>query len=109
MKKKEVVKDNKKFNSIIKDGINIKNNNFILCYQLKEDEKSRFGIAVGTKLGKAYQRNKYKRQIRAIIDKNKKIFPNDYDYIIIMKKTCSLLTFYEMEKSLKSLIEKVKK
>lgn len=108
MKKKEVVKDNRRFNFIIKNGLNIKNNNFILCYQSKEIEKIHFGIAVGTKIGKAHERNKYKRQIRSIIDKNKKLFSNSYDYIIIMKKACSLLTFNEMEKSLKSLIEKVK-
>ncbi|MGM9834657.1 MAG: ribonuclease P protein component [Bacilli bacterium] len=108
MKKCEVVKDSRIFNDIIKNGSNKKNHEFILCYQPKEKETPNFGIAVGTKIGKAFQRNKYKRQIRSIIDHNKKIFPKHNDYIIIMKKACSLLNYSEMENSLKSLIEKVK-
>ena len=105
MKKSEVVKDNKKFNYIINKGKYIKNNYFVIYIMKSENEKPNFGIAVGTKIGKAFQRNKYKRQIRSIIDNNKFIFPKNNDYIIIMKKACANLKYQEMQKELVSLIE----
>lgn len=109
MQKREVVKDNKEFNNIIKTGKWVKNNYFVIYYLESNNEIPKFGIAVGTKLGKAYQRNKYKRQIRNIITNNKFLFSNKYEYIIIMKKACVELKYASMEEELKKLIEKVSK
>lgn len=109
MQKREVVKDNKKFNNIIQTGKWVKNNYFVIYYLESNYEIPKFGIAVGTKIGKAYQRNKYKRQIRNIITNNKFLFSNKYEYIIIMKKACSELKYAKMEEELIMLIEKVSK
>lgn len=109
MQKREVVKDNKEFNNIIKTGKWVKNNYFVIYYLKSNYEIPKFGIAVGTKIGKAHLRNKFKRQIRNIIDNNKFLFSNKYEYIIIMKKACSEISFKDMEEELKSLIEKVSK
>ena len=88
MQKREVVKDNKLFNNIIKTGKWVKNNYFVIYYLESNNEIPKFGIAVGTKIGKAYKRNKY---------------------IIIMKRACVELKYAAMEKELKKLIEKVSK
>lgn len=105
MKKKEIVRSNKLFNDIIQKGKYSKNDNYVIYYKEKENINPNFGIAVGTKIGKAYQRNKYKRQIRNIIDNNKLLFPKNKDYIIIMKKACTKLNFEQMQKELINLIE----
>lgn len=107
MKKRERVKDNRLFNSIIDNGLKIKNRFFILYYNKVIEETPKFGIAVGKKVGNAVIRNKYKRKIRAIVDSNKLIFPKNYNYIIIVRKECLELTHQELNNKLMELIEKV--
>lgn len=105
MKKREIVKDNKKFNEIINKGSQVKNKYFIIYKEKKKQSFPNFGIAVGTKIGNACIRNKYKRKIRAILDENKNVFQNDTDYIIIMKKTCLDINYKQMSDELVKLIE----
>lgn len=109
MKKKDIVRSNILFNEIIKTGFHISNRYFVVCSQTKEEKNNKFGIAVGTKVGKAFLRNKIKRQIRNIIDKNFNLFPKFNNYIIICKKDILKLSFQEMEKELLILIEKGEK
>jgi len=109
MKKKDIVRSNILFNEIIKSGFRISNKYFVICYQKKEEELKNFGIAVGTKVGKAVVRNKIKRQMRNIIDKNYNLFPNFHNYIIICKKEILNLSFQEIEKELINLIIKGEK
>ncbi len=105
MKKIEVVKDQREFDSIIKTSPFEKNKYFLLYNKESDVNFPRFGIAVGTKVGNAVTRNRLKRQIRAIIDKNKKLFSNHRDYIIIVKRNCLEISFHEMEQNLISLIK----
>ena len=106
MKKKDIVKSNILFNEIIKSGHRISNKYYVICSKKKEELNNKFGIAVGTKVGKAIIRNKIKRQIRHIIDKNNNLFPNFFNYIIICKKEIINLSFHQMENELINLIKK---
>lgn len=108
MKKADIVKDKNRFNDIIKKGFYTKNNYFVIYYINKDSFNPKFGIAVGTKIGNAVLRNKYKRRIRSIIDNNNFLFPKNKDYIIIMKKACLDLKFLDMQKELIDLIKKIK-
>ncbi len=105
MKKKEIVKSNILFNEIIKDGYRKKNKYYVLCSIDSIEEKKKFGLAVGTKVGNAVTRNKIKRQMRNIIDKNKDTFPNYHNYVVICKKEILNLTFNEMELNLLDLLK----
>lgn len=105
MKKFEIVKEAKEFDKIIHKGKYNKNKYFILYNNESENNYPRFGIAVGKKTGNAVMRNKQKRKIRTIIDKNKKTFPNHRDYIIIMKGSALTLSFSKMEQELINLIK----
>lgn len=86
MKKKFIVKSTRDFDSIIKNGICIKNKYFVIYYQKNNLSYDRYGISVSKKLGNAVFRNKYKRKLRAIIDNYKKVYINNEDYIIILRK-----------------------
>ena len=86
MKKKFIVKSTRDFDSIIKNGICIKNKYFVIYYQKNNLSYDRYGISVSKKLGNAVFRNKYKRKLRAIIDNYKKLYINNKDYIIILRK-----------------------
>ena len=106
MKRIETIKDSKSFNDIIKNGKFIKNQYFVIYYMKSENENNKYGIAVSNKLGKAVVRNKLKRQARAIIDEYRNLFKNNFNYIIMIRKTCKEAEFTDMNQALKSLLEK---
>ena len=73
---------------------------------INELEKNKLGIAISNKIGKAHIRNRLKRQTRAIIDEYRNLFKNNFNYIIMMRKTCKEAEFTDMNQALKSLLEK---
>ena len=106
MKRYEMVKSKDDFNEIINKGTR-KANKFLIIFSLKKNTYSpSFGIAVGKRLGNAVVRNKFKRQIRNIVDKNKFLFQNYYNYIIMIKKDCVNVSYDLLEKSLVNLLMK---
>ena len=104
MKKKDIVKENKYFQDIIKTGNLRKDRNLVIYYKDNNINKNRFGISVGKKVGNAVTRNLYKRRLRNIIDDNKKLCSNSKDYIIIVKKNCLEENYQSIENSFKKLI-----
>ncbi len=109
MKKINIVKENKTFNYIINKGKSVKNKNFVIYFYNNKESHYRFGISVGKKIGCAVVRNSYKRKLRNIIDNHKKLYANNLDYIIIIRKNCLDLSFAEIEESFVSLVSKIKK
>lgn len=107
MKKNEVVKNNYEFNSIIKNGKYQKNNEFVIYYIDNNKDSSRFGISVGKKIGNAVTRNYYKRVVRNICDKNKNLYSKGKDYIIIVRKGLTILSYESMNNSFIDLIKKI--
>lgn len=108
MKKNEVVKSKIDFNNIIQNSPFIKNQSFVIYIRKTETRKRHFGIAVSKKLGNAVVRNKLKRQLRAILDEMKENFPNNHDYIIMIKKSCVELSFLQKKNDLENLIKEIK-
>jgi len=107
VKKKEIVKKNYEFEEII-NSKNYQKNKYYSCYFVKNNNKNKYGISVPKKIGNAVTRNKIKRQLKSIIDKNKIIIPNSYDYVIIVKKEILNLNYLEKEQKFLSLIKKIK-
>ena len=108
MKKKEVVKKKEEFNTIIKNCPYKKNRYFTIYIRKRELSKPCFGLAISKKVGNAVTRNRLKRQVRAIVDKNKVIFSKSCDYIIMIKKDCVDASFQEMEKYMIEIIKEIK-
>ena len=107
MKRFEMVKSHDEFNEIINKGKKYKNKYFIVFVVKKNPLKPQFGIAVGKKVGNAVVRNKLKRQVRNIVDNNKFLFKNSYNYIIMVKKECLDIPYGLLEKNLVDLIERI--
>ena len=107
MDKLHTVKKNYEFSDIIHTGKFAKNECYSLYIKGNGLSITRFGISVSKKLGNAVFRNKYKRQLRFIIDKNKKYYQNGVDYIIIIRNGYVNLDFADTEKKYVNLIEKV--
>lgn len=108
MKKKEIIKDNKDFTRIIKKRNGISNKNFIVNIEKSPDQTPKFGITFVKKIGNAVERNKLKRQVKNIIDHNKQIIPNNYNYIIIIKKDSKETKYQELEQNLTKIFLKIK-
>ncbi|MBR3161408.1 MAG: ribonuclease P protein component [Bacilli bacterium] len=106
MKKKNIIKSKIDFTKIINNCPHHKNKYYIIYY-LKRDKDNRYGISVPKKTGKAYLRNKIKRQIKNIIDNNDFNIPKAYDYVIIIRKRLIELKYFDMEKELILLINKI--
>ena len=104
MKKYEIVKTHEEFSNIINQGEYIKNNYYNVYIRKNNFTISRFGIAVGKKLGNAVFRNKLKRQMRNILTNQKKEFKKGYDYIIIMKEKTKEASYQELEQKLQDLL-----
>lgn len=103
MKKIEIIKSSEEYTEIINTSKSKKSKYFSVYYR-KNNNSNRYGITVPKKTGTAVTRNKIKRRVKNIIDNNKKIVHNGYDYVIIIKKGILELTYKEMEKELLKLI-----
>ncbi len=103
MKKIEIIKSSEEYTKIINTSKSKKSKYFSVYYR-KNNNSNRYGITVPKKTGTAVTRNKIKRRVKNIIDNNKKIVHNGYDYVIIIKKGILELTYEEMEKELLKLI-----
>ena len=106
MKRIETIKDRDLFTDIIKTGKYQKGNYFIIYSKPNNDNKKRFGIAVSKSLGKAVVRNYYKRIYRDIVDRNKFLFQNGQNYIIMIKSASLSAKFEEINNRMKELLEK---
>ena len=104
MKKIDIIKSSDEFTEIINTSKSKKNKYYSIYYKIN-NEKNRYGITIPKKLGIAVLRNKTKRRVKNIIDKNKKSIQNGYDYVIIVKKGILELTYIDMEKELLNLIK----
>ena len=104
MKKKYIVKNSRDFEKIIKEGKCKKNKSFIIHSKKNDLNYDKYGISVSKKLGNAVFRNKYKRKIRAIIDNYKKMYVNQEDYIIILRRGALEKSHDELEKDFIALM-----
>ena len=107
MNKLHTVKKNYEFSNIIHSSNYVKNRSYVIYYKNNNLNYFRFGISVSKKLGNAVLRNKYKRQLRNIIDKYKKNYQNPLDYIIIIKNGYKDLDFESKENDFVYLINKI--
>ena len=104
MKKINILKENRDFNRIIQNSRGYKYKDYIIYLEKNTNNIYHFGFSVGKKIGNAVTRNKIKRQLKNVIDKNN--YQNNFNCIIIVRKSILNKTYQEMEKNLLELIKK---
>ena len=81
---------------------------FVIYYKVNNIDHSRYGISVGTKLGNAVFRNKYKRRIRMLVNNNNSLYNKNNDYIILLRKNAVSIEFKYLENDFNQLVQKLK-
>ena len=104
MKKINILKNNYDFERVIKNNNPFKTKYYIL-YKEENNGLYHFGISVSKKIGNAVTRNLYKRRIRSIIDK--KVYNNNFNCIIILKKSALDASFEDLTKDLFFALDKL--
>ena len=105
--KTHTVKKSQDFSNIIHNSNYVKNDSYVIYYSLNNIDNYRFGISISKKLGNAVNRNKYKRQLRSIIDMYKKNYQNNMDYIIIIRNGYVGRNFESKKEDFICLINKI--
>lgn len=107
MKKINIIKKNAEFENIINIKKNYRNFYFNIFIKKNNLNISRFGIAVPKKIGNAVVRNKIKRQIKDIIDKNELNILPSMDYVIIMRKEILDSNYQKIREKLISIMTEI--
>ncbi len=106
MKKKNILKEKKDFETIFKLRNQISSKFYYIYIRDNNLDKFRFGICVSKKIGNAVVRNRIKRRVKDIIDKSKLLFGNK-DYIIVLKKSTRDAKYLELKEDLISVFKKI--
>ena len=98
MKKINILKNSRDFDRIIKQTKAYKYKDYIIFLEKNTNDVYKFGLSVGKKIGNAVNRNKVKRQLKAII--SEKDYQNNFNCIIIVGKGINERTFEERKENL---------
>ena len=105
LKKINSLKKSTDFERIIKNNRSYKYKDYFIYVERNTNDIYHFGLSVGKKIGNAVTRNKVKRQIRSMIDQI--YFKNNFNCIIIVKKSYLNHTFNENSKCFKEAMEQL--
>lgn len=105
MKKQNILKKNLDFQRIIKKTRPYKYKNFIIYKEIAKESNYHFGISVSKKIGNAVVRNKIKRQIKSILDKNN--YQKNFNCIIIIRRSILEFNYKEIEEDLIEILIKL--
>ncbi len=99
----------KEFGYVYKHGKYAYNNYLTLIYVPSKLKDVRIGFSVNKKTGKAYVRNKIKRQLREIVRLNLEKFEPNYNYVFITKPEITWISFKEISDSVMDVLKKANK
>lgn len=110
MKKTTMLKKNYEFRAVLTKGKIFREKEIEIFVNKNNKKKNFLGIAIGTKNGKAFQRNRAKRIIRECYTKLENQLTEGNSIVILMNKNFSIenITFSNVLEEMKKLFEEAK-
>ena len=65
--------------------------------------KTRLGVAVSKKLGKSVLRNRFKRLVREVFRRNRELFPEEMDVVVVPKRVTHPVNYRRLVQELSEL------
>ena len=101
------LKQNHVFRRLYSKGKSAVNPCLALYYRKNNSPRSRLGITVGVKVGKAVVRNRTRRRIREAYRIHEDRFLPGYDLVVVARVRAGHSRYREVERSLLSLADKL--
>ena len=95
------------FEKLSEDGKRIDGEYFIVLYSRNDLGKSRLGITVSKRVGRAVIRNRVKRLVREYFRLHKALFGHSYDVNVIAKRGTSRLSSREIKGALEAVVRDI--
>ncbi|MCL2522140.1 MAG: ribonuclease P protein component [Erysipelotrichales bacterium] len=105
MKKIYRIKKNTEIEELVKKKKSVGNKYFVIYYAANKHDHFRYCVSVSKKYGIAVERNKIKRQIRAILAA-RMIYYAKNDFLVAIKPTSKELPFDKIEENINYLLIK---
>ena len=96
------------FNYVYKSGEHFSSEHIILYVSSAKTKSIKVGFAVTKKVGHAVVRNKVRRRLREIIQKQLPLLKQNYNIIIVAKESISTASFETLRLELNKLLKKAK-
>ncbi len=98
------VKENYEFRRIYRKGKSVVAPSMVLYCQKNRHGRTRLGVTVSTKLGKAVVRNRVRRRFREIWRLNKKDMEPGWDIILVARVRAVDTSYQKLEKTYRRLL-----
>lgn len=106
MKRKYRLRRNSDFQQVRRLGKSYASPVMVLAFLQNELDYNRFGFVVSKRLGKAFRRNKIKRQMREIVRLRMQGIKPGFDLVLIARKQIGQATYVEISQSLEGLLKR---
>jgi ribonuclease P protein component len=105
----ERIRRKKDFSSLYRNGSRFRGRYFDLVYRPSQSGTSRLAVVVSRKVGPAVTRNRVKRRIRDLFRRNKGVFAEPMDVIVVTRKEVTDLSASELRAGYFQALESIKK
>jgi ribonuclease P protein component len=92
------------YKTIYREGGKQVGKNLVLYTYCHGGEKTRFGITVTKKIGKAVVRNRAKRLIREVIRQNLQKLKYGYDFVVVSRKKIITASYRDIQEELVRMV-----